>query len=124
MIKYLSIIAVIFFLYLLFSSTVHAKTNNGISIIRDELRAQGLNESEVEVMMRISFCESSYRIDAKNSQSSASGLFGLLDSTYLAHSKYPIEEKNDWLANLLAATDLFKKEGTRPWAASSKCWSK
>lgn len=124
MLKYLSILAVILFLYLLMASTVHAKENNGLTIIRDELKAQGLTESEAEVMMSISFCESSYRIDAKNSQSSASGLFGLLDSTYLAHSEYPIEQKNDWLANLLAATDLFKEQGTTPWNASIKCWDK
>lgn len=122
MIKYLSILAVILFLYLLFSSTVHAKTNNGISIIRDELRAQGLNESDVEVMYNIMLCESGGDPFAQNPNSSAAGLFAITKSTFLANSPYSWEDRYDWLVSLETAVIIYHHRGFQPWQASAKCW--
>lgn len=120
MIKQLSILSIILFLYLLFSSTVHAKTNNGISIIRDELRAQGLNESDVEVMMSLISCESNFDPYAQNPVSSSSGLLQINHSTWLANSDYDWELRYDWLANIETGVKIYKARGVQPWSQCVK----
>jgi len=120
MIKYLSIIAIILFLYLLFASTVHAKENNGLTIIKDELKAQGLTKREVEVMYNIMMCESGGNQHAQNPNSSASGLFQLTQSTFEANSDYDWELRYDWLVSLETAVKIYKARGVSPWAQCVK----
>jgi len=120
MIKHLSILAVILFLYILFASTVHAKTDNGLNIIRDELRAQGLNESDVEVMYSIMMCESGGNPHAQNPNSSAAGLFQLTKSTFEANSDYDWELRYDWLVSLETAVKIYRARGTQPWSQCVK----
>ena len=120
MIKQLTIIAAILFLYLLFTSTVHAKENNGLNIIKDELRAQGLNQSEVEVMYAIMLCESNGDPYAQNPNNSAAGLWQITKSTFEANSDYDWELRYDWLVSLETAVKIYKSRGTQPWSQCVK----
>ena len=71
--------------------------------------------TEVEKLKRIAFCESSNDPEAKNSRSSATGLFQILDM-----HKLSVEERQDPEIATQWAIDNFKNG--KPWATSEHCW--
>ena len=76
------------------------------------------------LMDRIIFCESSGRVDAKNSRSSAYGLCQFTNGTWeYVQEKWnmSLERKNEE-HQIYACERLLREEGTRHWNASKKCW--
>lgn len=71
------------------------------------------------VLDRIATCESNWRTNAKNPNSSASGVFQFLSSTWNKWGQGDVFNPYD---NIRSAVKLFDAEGTTPWLASKKCW--
>ncbi len=76
--------------------------------------------SDYELLYKIAVCESGFK-SVKNKNSSASGIFQFIASTW---SKWGQGDIMDDYNNINAAVDLFHAEGTRPWESSYQCWSK
>ena len=64
-------------------------------------------------------CESGGNPLAKNSTSSASGLFQFLENTWEHWGIGDVFAAED---NINAAVRLYKAQGTKPWLASIDCW--
>lgn len=64
---------------------------------------------------RVSLCESGWRVDAKNSTSSASGLFQVMEYWWGGHSAYPAFDPFDAEQNVKFAAWLFYQEGPSHW---------
>jgi hypothetical protein len=82
------------------------------------------------VMERIATCESGNNPHAKNPESTASGRFQLLRSTWNAYAykvwgndmdKHSVFDYND---NTVVAQSLYEEQGVTPWLSSSKCWNR
>lgn len=70
---------------------------------------------------RISLCESGRNPNAKNKNSTASGYFQFIYSTWERWGEG--EDVFDPYANINATYRLFRAQGTGPWTASYSCWS-
>ena len=80
-----------------------------------------------DLLVRIAQCESGLRIDAKNTLSSASGLFQFLTSTFISQSLaygLPIDDKNDPEIQIELAARMIADGKIGHWRASFQCWSK
>ncbi len=71
------------------------------------------------ILNRIAICESNYRPNAKNPNSSASGVFQFIHSTWEHWGTGDVFNYKD---NIDSAIRLYDAEGSNPWLASSKCW--
>lgn len=76
---------------------------------------------------RLAFCESTLGERLSNSQSSASGVFHIIDSTWIEMRHLMNKEANTSLKlndveNITTAYKLYKIRGTKPWDASKSCW--
>lgn len=80
------------------------------------------------ILERIAFCESGNNHLAKNPNSSASGTFQFIDSTWKSTMrKMGLPENSDVFdeeLNYKAAKFLFAEQGVGPWLASRECWSR
>lgn len=72
------------------------------------------------LLNKIVICESGWKPWAKNSTSSASGLFQFLNSTWASWGEGDVF---DPYANIEAGVKLYNARGTSPWLASKNCWS-
>lgn len=73
--------------------------------------------TDIELLNRIIECESGYDRYAKNTISSARGLFQILDMHGLSEvERYNPETSTKW------AIDRIKARGTKDWNASKGCW--
>jgi len=85
--------------------------------------------ADAEIGKKIAFCESSYNPEAKNKNSSATGLFQIIKSTWEANRKRMNADTNldlrlDARENAKTAYFLYKQQGGNPWKSSQHCWSK
>ena len=80
---------------------------------------KNLAGTDYEILYRIAYCESGWKETAKNPNSSASGLFQFINSTW---KRYGQGDVFDPYNNINAAIDLYRAEGTRPWDESRNCW--
>lgn len=83
-------------------------------------------EEEAPTLDKIIACESGWKADAKNSESTASGLAQFLDSTWISTRNAmrlapDLAAKLDPYQNIDAAVFLYHQQGTRPWMASKGC---
>jgi LysM repeat protein len=96
------------------SSSAHTGTPTG-----DSSHATSPGSIKYEIRR----CESSHDYTADNPNSTASGGYGFLDSTWQSTTglpgrakDYPPEVQDE------AFNKLYAQEGTRPWRASQHCW--
>lgn len=76
------------------------------------------------LLNRIAYCESHWRM-VKNRRSSAYGYFQIIDSTERMTPQYKMGlRKSDPYVNIDMALYLYGKQGTLPWLASRRCWSR
>jgi len=78
---------------------------------------------------KIAFCESSLGLNLSNSKSSASGVFHMIDSTWVEmrtkmNLSTDISLKENDRENIETAYHLYKTRDTKPWKASQHCWGK
>ena len=71
------------------------------------------------ILDRIIICESGWKPEAKNSHSTASGLFQFLASTWSGWGEGDVFNPYD---NIKGGVRLYQAQGTRPWLASESCW--
>ena len=86
--------------------------------IEDKIRARF--GQEADVALRVAFCESSMNPRAKNSTSSARGLFQIMQSWHRINEKWLFNED----VNIEVAYQLWTEQGWTPWEASRHCWEK
>jgi hypothetical protein len=79
---------------------------------------------DVNLALRISFCESGWRWDARNPHSTASGVFQYLAGTWANTAEgrrgVPVMDAD---ANVRMAISHIAVHGTSPWNASKGCWN-
>lgn len=97
------------------------KCKDVISCIREVGESLNVPNRDIMTMIRIAKAESNFRPDAKNSTSSARGVFQILISTW---------EGNDcdgsrlnFQNNIVCAYKLYQARGFQPWNASKSIWS-
>ena len=77
-----------------------------------------------ELLLRIAKCESGLRPNVKNPNSTASGLFQFLTSTFTHYAQayeLPLEKDNPEVQAELAAK-MIRDGGISHWYASRNCW--
>jgi hypothetical protein len=100
----------------------HYTKEEVIQLIKDYSAQYGIS---ADLPLRIAKCESGYRWDAKNKNSSASGVFEYLSSTWAGtdEGKAGLSVFNAD-ANVRAAIKYIASRGhAQPWLASKSCWS-
>jgi hypothetical protein len=76
-----------------------------------------------KLFLRVAKCESGFKLDIHNSQSTASGIFQFLDSTFESQSKkYGIEGDKDSDIQIQLAGMMIRDGGIGHWKASQGCW--
>lgn len=84
--------------------------------------------SDADFGLKLAFCESSYNPNAKSNQSSATGIFQFIKSTWIGTRKKMgrdtnLELRTNPKENIDTAYYLFKLNGKRDWKASKGCWN-
>jgi hypothetical protein len=75
------------------------------------------------LLWRIALCESHGQWTAHNPTSSASGAWQVLTGTWAHYGGYPTAAAAPAAVQWAHARALYNRAGTRPWAASRRCWS-
>ena len=91
------------------------------TIIRQEVARQGGSMADVGIALAIAEVESGYRANAKNPNSSASGVYQLLDSTADAWGVVDVFDPFD---NCAGAIKQIIKGNLSPWNFSRAKWEK
>lgn len=94
---------------------------DAISCIRDVGTSLGEPNDHIKTMVRIARAESNFRPYAKNSQSTASGVFQILWGTWNANNCQG--SAFNFKDNVICAWRLHIARGFQPWNASKKVWS-
>lgn len=84
---------------------------------------------DAEIGKKIAFCESSWGLNNTNPESSATGVYQIIKSTWIGNRKSMGENTDlslrfDPRENIKTAYYLYQRRGTQPWDASKWCWSK
>ena len=81
--------------------------------------------ADLSLAIKIADCESNWDVDAKNSKSTAYGVFQMLNGTFEHVKKLSgLPLKRGVLKDEVeAAIWLLKNEGVKHWNASAKCWN-
>lgn len=111
-----------------FASYVYASTQIVIpkpdltSIILSTAKSYHIDPA---LFLRVARCESGLKPMAKNTESTASGIFQFLDSTFSSQlAKYGMTgEKNDPLVQIELAAKMIADGGLSHWNASKSCWN-
>lgn len=74
---------------------------------------------DFELLSKIIWCESGWKPLAKNPNSTASGLFQFIASTWNSWGEGNVFDSYD---NIRAGVKLYQAQGTRPWLESKSCW--
>jgi len=78
-----------------------------------------------EVMYKIAWCESRNDHKAENDSSTATGLYQIIKGEELCEKHLEVElDMKNINDNKLCAMWLYDRYKTKPWDASSHCWSK
>ena len=89
--------------------------------ILDEPRAHLASlTDDYEILEKVAWCESGWKAEAKNPNSTASGIFQFIESTWLVWGKGEVFDPHD---NIEAAVRLYEARGLKPWEASRICWA-
>ena len=94
--------------------------------IRNIITSKAIESSiDPELLKRIAYCESGFQISVKNKNSTASGIFQFLDSTFISQAKaYGMEwsDKNSPEIQAELAAKIIADGGIKHWYASKNCW--
>lgn len=93
-----------------------------ITCIRDVGEELGVPNQDILTMIRIARAESSLNPLAKNRNSTASGLFQVIASTWYHYDC--VGDKWDFEDNIRCAYKLYQKSGFQPWNASKAVWNR
>lgn len=82
--------------------------------------------ADPDLMLRVAICESGLKPEAKNTASTASGLFQFLDSTFGSQAAIHgiTGEKNDPMVQADLAARMIALGGITHWNASRACWAR
>ncbi len=98
---------------------VQAQEVAKVETVEETIRRVAGDFPEVETLVNIAFCESSFDRLAENKTSSAKGVFQILDMHGLtAVERFDVETSTKWAVNKVT------KDGFKAWNASKHCWSK
>lgn len=90
-----------------------------VETVEETIRRVAGDFPEVETLVKVAFCESSFDRLAENKTSSAKGVFQILDMHGLsATDRFNVEKSTQW------AVDTIEKHGFKPWQSSKHCWAK
>jgi hypothetical protein len=83
--------------------------------------------TDASIGLKIAFCESTNRPEAKNTNSSATGLFQFINSTWIeTRNRMKLDPslnlRLDPTENAKTAYFLYQLKGTQPWLSSRNCW--
>ena len=90
--------------------------------IRDVGEDLGVPNQDIMTMIRIAKCESGLRPEAKNPNSTATGIFQIIIGTWDGNKCEG--ERWDFQDNIKCAYKLYQSRGFQPWNASKHCWNK
>lgn len=93
-----------------------------ITCIRDVGEELGVPNKDILTMIRIARAESNFRADAKNPNSTATGIFQIIIGTW--DSNRCEGERWDYQDNIRCAYKLYQRRGFQPWDASKHIWNK
>lgn len=82
----------------------------------------GATDRDIQVMQKIAKCESTYRADAKNKYSTASGVYQIIRGTWNSNSCQG--DVFNAQSNITCGWNLYFSRGTNPWNSSRACWGK
>jgi len=100
----------------------YAYCYNPIICIRDVGEELNIPNQNIITMIKIARCESNFRPEAKNPNSTAKGIFQIIISTW---DRNKCEgERWDFVDNIKCAYKLYETRHFQPWNASKSCWSK
>lgn len=103
------------------ATTQNIASGEVIESVEDTIRrvAKEKDFPEVETLVKIAFCESSFDRLAENKESSAKGVFQILDMHGLtAVERFNVEKSTIW------AIERATVRGFKDWNASKNCWNK
>lgn len=83
---------------------------------------------DADLVIRIAYCESGYRPEARNKMSTASGIFQFIASTWVSTRDdmgrdNSLDLRFNAKENIDTALYKLKNGGIRAWAASKHCWT-
>ena len=84
-------------------------------LIKQEGELAGLANAEIKKLTSIAFCESRFDEKAQNPTSSASGIYQIIFSTWLANSDYPWEDRYKAKENIRTAIKIYLRSGFGQW---------
>lgn len=90
-----------------------------VETVEETIRRVAGDFPEAETLVKIAFCESSFDRLAENKESSAKGVFQILDM----HKLSAVERFNVETSTRLAV-EKATKDGFKAWNASKHCWGK
>lgn len=93
-----------------------------ITCIRDVGEDLGVSNQDIMTMIRVAKCESGLRPEAKNPNSTATGIFQIIIGTWDGNKCEG--ERWDFQDNIKCAYKLYQSRGFQPWNASKYCWNK
>jgi len=93
-----------------------------INYIRHRGEELGQSNSDIMKMIRIARCESKFKADAKNPNSTAKGIYQFLNGTWKANC--PNSDVLNFIDNIDCAWKVYQKQGDTPWHSSQACWNK
>lgn len=84
-------------------------------------------KTDADIGLKIAFCESTNNPLVKNKNSSATGLFQFINSTwrdtrFRMNLDPSLDLRLDPVENSRTAYFLYQLKGTQPWSSSKKCW--
>lgn len=83
-----------------------------------EQKIRATFKEDPETAVKVAKCESGLRPDAKNPNSSARGVFQIMQSWHRINEKWLLNED----VNIQVAYQLWQEQGWTPWEASRNCW--
>lgn len=103
-------------IYINLSEAKEVKTESVEDIIRRVAFEKSFND--VDLLLRIAKCESSFNRYAKNDKSSARGIFQILDLHNLS-----VDDRNNPEFATAWTIDKIRKDGIGAWNSSKSCWN-
>lgn len=99
----------------------YAYCSDPIICIRDVGEELGVPNQDIITMIKIARAESNFKPNAKNPNSTATGIFQIIIGTWDGNRCEG--ERWDFVDNIKCAYKLYKTRGFQPWNASRSKWS-